>query len=150
MLGLKLALILSKPDGSIALWFADVIGRIGSLPVRLRQVLQTEVERIVNLVGNLILTRVHRFAPVTRIFERFGDNATGRAAEETARAAVAEVVAQLLQRVNRYMPEPEPLGLFSFMYYCSCILLPRNLHSYIYMFTTSMMLSFYECHADDV
>jgi hypothetical protein len=66
-------------------------------------------ERIVSLVGSLILMRVHRFAPnfsFARIFERFGDDATGRAAVETARATVAEVVAQLLQRVSRHMPGP--------------------------------------------
>jgi hypothetical protein len=106
-LGLKPPLILSEPDGSTALWFADVIRRIGSLPERLRQVLRTEGDRIVNLVGNLILTRVHRFAPnfpFARIFERFGDDAAGRAAEETAQAAVAKVVSQLLQGVNRCMP----------------------------------------------
>jgi hypothetical protein len=60
-------------------------------------------EHVVNLVGSLILTRVHRFAlnfPCARIFERFGDNTDGRAAEETARAAVAGVVAQLLQWVS--------------------------------------------------
>jgi hypothetical protein len=35
-LGLEPSLILSGPDGSIALWFADIIGQIGSLPERLR------------------------------------------------------------------------------------------------------------------
>jgi hypothetical protein len=63
-----------------------------------------EGERVVNLVGNLILTRVHRFAPnfpFARIFERLRDDAAGRAAEETA---LARVVAQLLQRVNRHVP----------------------------------------------
>jgi hypothetical protein len=103
-LGLKPPPIPSGPDGGIALWFADVIGQIGSLPERLGQVLQTEGECIVNLVGNLILTRVHRFAtnfPFTQIFERFGDDTAGRAGEETSRAVVAEVVAQVLQWVNR-------------------------------------------------
>jgi hypothetical protein len=105
-LGLKPPLILSEPDGIIALWFADVIRQIGSLPERLRQVLQTEGDRIVNLVGNLILTHMHRFAPnfpIAQIFERFGDDAAERAAEETTQAAVVKVVAQLLQRVNRRM-----------------------------------------------
>jgi hypothetical protein len=58
-----------------------------SLSESLRQVLQTEGEYIVNLVGNLILTHEHRFAPnfpFTRIFERFSDDAAGRAAEDTA------------------------------------------------------------------
>jgi hypothetical protein len=62
-LGLEPPLIPSEPEGSIALWFAEVTGRIGSLSERLRQVLQTEGEHVVNLVGNLILMRVHRFAP---------------------------------------------------------------------------------------
>jgi hypothetical protein len=70
-------------------------------------VLQTEGERIVNFVGNLILMRVHRFAcnfPFDQIFKRFGDDAAKRAAEETDQAAVAGVVAQLLQCVNHRMP----------------------------------------------
>jgi hypothetical protein len=70
-------------------------------------VLRTEGEHIVNLVGNLILTRVHRFAPnypFTRIFERFCDDAARRAAEEIAQAAVVGVVAQLWQRVTRHAP----------------------------------------------
>jgi hypothetical protein len=70
-------------------------------------VLRAEVEDIVNLVGNLILTRVHLFVPnfpFTQIFERFNDDAAGRAAEETAQAAVAGVVAQLLLRVTRRAP----------------------------------------------
>jgi hypothetical protein len=70
-------------------------------------VLQTEGERVANLVGNLILTRVHRFAPnfpFARIFEIFEDDAVGRAAKDTAQAVVAEVVTQLLLRVNRRVP----------------------------------------------
>jgi hypothetical protein len=96
MLGLEPPPIPSEPEGSIALWFVEVTGWIGSLPKRLGQVLRMEGENIVNLVGNLILTCVHRFAPnfpFTRIFQRFGDDATGRAAEETAQAAVAGLVA---------------------------------------------------------
>jgi hypothetical protein len=88
----------SEPEGSIALWFVEVTERISSLPERLGQVLRMEGEHIVNLVGNLILTRVYRFAPnfpFTWIFERFGDDATGRAAEETVQAVVAGVVALL-------------------------------------------------------
>jgi hypothetical protein len=88
-LGLELPLIPSEPDGSIALWFADVIEQIGSLPKRLRQMLRTEGEHVVNLVGCLILTRMHRFAPnfpFTQIFERFRDDAPGRAAKETNQA----------------------------------------------------------------
>jgi hypothetical protein len=125
-----------KPEGSIALWFAEVIGRIGSLPERLRQVLRMEGEHVVNLVGNLILTRVHRFSPnfpFARIFERFGNDANGRAAEETARAAVAGVVAQLLQRVSRRAPRalaPMPSLYCSFVpAFCS----NRTLHSCIYV-----------------
>jgi hypothetical protein len=59
------------------------------------------------LVGNLILTCVHRFAPnfpFAQTFKRFGDDAAGRAAEETTQAVVAEVVAHLLQWVNCRMP----------------------------------------------
>jgi hypothetical protein len=62
-----------------------------------------EGEHVVNLVGNLILTRVHRFTPnfpFTRIFKRFTDDAAGRSAEETSQAVLAGVVTQLLQRVN--------------------------------------------------
>jgi hypothetical protein len=71
-------------------------------------VLRTEGEHVVNLVSNLILTRVHRFAPKFSsawIFERFGDDGDGRAAEATAQAAVAGVVAPLLQRVSCLVPE---------------------------------------------
>jgi hypothetical protein len=63
MLGLDPPPIPSESEGNIALWFAEVTGRIHSLPERLRQVLRTEGEYIVNLVGNLILTRVHCFTP---------------------------------------------------------------------------------------
>jgi hypothetical protein len=62
-LGLELPLIPSESEVSIALWFPEVTGQISSLPGRLGQVLRMEGEHIVNLVGNLILTRVHRFAP---------------------------------------------------------------------------------------
>jgi hypothetical protein len=55
-LGLEPPQIPSKPEGHISLWFAYVVGRIGSLPKRLRQVMQIEGEHVVNLVGNLILT----------------------------------------------------------------------------------------------
>jgi hypothetical protein len=82
-------------------------GWISSLPKRLGQVLRTEGAHIVNLVGNLILTHVHRFAPsflFTRIFERFGDDEAGRVVEEINQAAVAGVVAQLRQRVSRRAP----------------------------------------------
>jgi hypothetical protein len=74
----------------------EVTCRISSLPKTLWKVLRMEGEHIVNLVGNLILTRVHRFAPsfpFTQIFEIFGDDATGRAAEETTQAVMAGVVA---------------------------------------------------------
>jgi hypothetical protein len=107
MLGFEPPLIPSKSEGNIALWFTEVIGRTDSLPERLRQVLQKDEEYIVNLVGNLILTRVHRFTPkflFTRIFERFSDDAARRAAEETARAVVAGVVAQRRQRVTYRAP----------------------------------------------
>jgi hypothetical protein len=79
----------------------DIVERIGSLLVRLRQVLWTEGEHVVSLVGNLILTRVQCFAPnfpFAQIFERFGDDAAGRAAEETVQAVVAEVVASFCSR----------------------------------------------------
>jgi hypothetical protein len=106
-LGFDPALIPSKQEGSIALRFAEVTQQLSSLPERLRQVLRTEGEHIVNLVGNLILTGVYHFTPnfpFARIFEKFSDEAAGRQAEETTRAAVAEVVAQLLQRVTRRTP----------------------------------------------
>jgi hypothetical protein len=106
-LGLKPPPIPSKPEGSIDLWFVEVTGQISSLPERLGQVLRTEGEHIVNLVGNLILTRVHRFTPnfpFTQILETFGDDAVGRAAEETAQATMVGVVAQLQQRVTRRAP----------------------------------------------
>jgi hypothetical protein len=95
-LGLEPPLIPSEPEVSIALWFPEVTEHISSLPGRLGQVLRMEGEHIVNLVGNLILTRVHRFSPnfpFTRIFERFSDDAAARATEETTQAAVAGVVA---------------------------------------------------------
>jgi hypothetical protein len=82
-LGLEPPLIPSELDGR----FAEVIGWIGSLPKQLRQVLRTEGENVVNLVGKLILMCVHRFAPnfpFMRIFKRFGDDADGRVAKETA------------------------------------------------------------------
>jgi hypothetical protein len=107
-LGLEPPPIPSEQEGSIALWFAEVTRRISSLPERLGQVLRTEGEQIVNLVGNLILTLMHHFTPnflFTWIFERFGDDAAGRAAEETSQAVVAGVVAQLRQRVSRRAPE---------------------------------------------
>jgi hypothetical protein len=62
-LGLKPPPIPSEPEGGIDLWFREVTGWISSLPEMLVQVLRTEGEHIVNLVGNLILTRVHRFTP---------------------------------------------------------------------------------------
>jgi hypothetical protein len=105
MLGLEPAPIRSEPQESIAFWFAKVTGQIGSLPEWLRQVLRTDGEHVLNLVGNLILPCVHCFAPnflFARIFVRFGDNTVGRAAEETAQATVAGVVAELLQRVSRH------------------------------------------------
>jgi hypothetical protein len=82
----------------------EVTGWIGSLPERLAKVLRMEGEHIVNLVGNLVFTRVHRFAPnfpFTRIFERFSADAAGRSAEESAQTAVAGVVAQVQRRVTR-------------------------------------------------
>jgi hypothetical protein len=85
-----------------------VVKRIGSLPERLRRVLQTEGERIVNLVGNLILKRVHLFAPnfpFAQIFESFRNNAARRSAEETARAAMAGVLTELLKLVNHCVPQ---------------------------------------------
>jgi hypothetical protein len=39
MLGLKPPLIMSRLDGSITLWFTNIMRRIGSLPERLMQVL---------------------------------------------------------------------------------------------------------------
>jgi hypothetical protein len=107
MLGLEPPPIPSEPEGSVALWFLEITGWIGSLPLRLRQVLRMEGEHAINLVGNLILTRVHRFAPnflFARIFERLGDDMARRVAEETAQAAVAVVVALLLLRVSRLVP----------------------------------------------
>jgi hypothetical protein len=62
-LGVELPPIPSELEGNIALWFAEVTGRIDSLSERLRQVLWTKGEEIVSLVGNLILMRVHHFAP---------------------------------------------------------------------------------------
>jgi hypothetical protein len=108
-LGLEPPLIPSVPEEDIALWFVDVVGRIGSLLERLRRVLQMQGDHIVNLVGNLILMWVHRFAPnfpFARIFEKFGNNAAGRSAKETARADVAGVVTKLMERVNRLVPKP--------------------------------------------
>jgi hypothetical protein len=63
MLGLEPLPIPSEPEGSVALCFWEIIGQISSLPERLRQVLWTEGEHVVNLVGNLILTRMHHFTP---------------------------------------------------------------------------------------
>jgi hypothetical protein len=62
----------------------------------LRKVLWTKGERIVNLVGNLILKWVHHFAPnflFAQIFERFGNDAAARSAEENSEVAIAKVVA---------------------------------------------------------
>jgi hypothetical protein len=84
MLGLEPPPIPYELEGNISLWFAEVIRRIDSL--------------LVNLVGNLIFTHVHHFAPnfpFTPIFERFSDDAAMRTAEETAQVVVAGVVAQL-------------------------------------------------------
>jgi hypothetical protein len=61
-MGLELPPIPYESEGNNALWFAEVTGRIDSLLERPRQVLQTEGEYIVNLVGNLILTRVDHFS----------------------------------------------------------------------------------------
>jgi hypothetical protein len=97
----------SAGQGDIALWHVDVVGWIGSLPERLRQVFWTEGERIVNLVGNVILTRVHYFVPnfpFAQIFERFGSDSARWAAEEASKAAVAEVLAKLQERVSRHVP----------------------------------------------
>jgi hypothetical protein len=77
-LGLEPPLIPSKLEGSIALWFAKVTKWIGSLPERLRQVLWIEGEHVVNLVGNLILMRMHRFAPDSRSNRCLKDSATTR------------------------------------------------------------------------
>jgi hypothetical protein len=67
-------------------------------------VLQTEGEDIINLFGNIILTRVHSFAPnfpLTQIFERSSDDMARRVAEETSQAVVAGVVSELLQGITR-------------------------------------------------
>jgi hypothetical protein len=50
-LGLEPPLIPSESEGNIALYFAEVTGQIDSLPERLRQVMRTEGEYMVNLVG---------------------------------------------------------------------------------------------------
>jgi hypothetical protein len=92
-LGLEPPPIPYELEGNISLWFVEVIGRIDSL--------------LVNLVGNLIFTRVHHFAPdfpFTPIFERFSDDAAVRTAEETAQAVVAGVVAQLRLWITRRAP----------------------------------------------
>jgi hypothetical protein len=75
-LGLEPPMIPSEQDGSIALWFADIIERIGSLPERLRQVLRTGKECIVYLVGNLILTHMHRIAPTSHSLKSLRDLVT--------------------------------------------------------------------------
>jgi hypothetical protein len=80
------------------MWYSDIMGRINSLPEMLRQTLQTEGERIVNIVGNTNLIQVHRFAPsfqFVQIFDRFRSDPAEREAEEASRATVAEVVAKL-------------------------------------------------------
>jgi hypothetical protein len=78
-LGLEPPPVPSTIQGDIAFWYTNIVGKIGSLPERLRQVLRTKGECIVNLVGNIILTWVH--------------HAARRSAGETSNAAVAEVVA---------------------------------------------------------
>jgi hypothetical protein len=89
------------------MWYSNVMGWIDSLPKRLRRTLQMEGEHIVEIVGNAILLLVYHFAPgfpFTRIFKRFGDDHAGRSAEETARAAKANVVAELQVQINRVPP----------------------------------------------
>jgi hypothetical protein len=77
-LGLEPPPIPSNSEGNIALWFVEVTGRIDSLPKRLMQVLQTEGEYTVNMVGNLILMHVHRFAPSSSSHESLEDSVMTR------------------------------------------------------------------------
>jgi hypothetical protein len=72
------------PAGSIlkiALWYADVLKQLETLPGKLRQRLEAEGERIADIVGITILPRVHHLAhgfPFKRLFKAFGDHMRGR------------------------------------------------------------------------
>jgi hypothetical protein len=82
MLGLDPPPIPFKSEGSIALWFMEVTGRINSLLERLRQVLRTEGEHIVNLVGNLILHACTALPPTSCSHKSLKDLAMTRPGEQ--------------------------------------------------------------------
>jgi hypothetical protein len=106
-LGLKPPTISSAGQGDITLWYMDAIRHIGPLPENLKLVRRTEGERIINLVGNIILTWVHHFSPnfpFARISETLQSDSARRAAEETFRATIAEIVANLQEQVSRRVP----------------------------------------------
>jgi hypothetical protein len=92
----------------IALWYADALKQLGALPEMLKQRLMVEGECIVEIIGVTILPRVHHLAPsflFPCLFEGFGDTKEGKDARDTARAAVAHVLANLKRRVTWALPK---------------------------------------------
>jgi hypothetical protein len=70
----------------------------GTLPGILKRRLEAEGERIIEIIGVTILPSIHDLAPsfpFPHLFESFGESKEGKAAQDTARAAVAHIVADL-------------------------------------------------------
>jgi hypothetical protein len=83
------SLVPAGPVSEIALWYADVLKKLGALPRMLKQRLTMEGERIVEIIGFTILPHVHHLAPsfpFPRHFEGFGDTKEGNDARDTAKA----------------------------------------------------------------
>jgi hypothetical protein len=96
------------PVLEIALWYADVLKQLETLPKKLRQKLEAKGKCIVKIVGVTILPRVHHLAPsfrFQRLFESFGKHKEGKAAQQSARSAIAHVFADLKRRVIRALPK---------------------------------------------
>jgi hypothetical protein len=82
------SLVLAGPVSEIALWYADVLKKLGALPGMLKQRLTVEGERIVEIIGFTILPDVHHLAPSFPFpchFEGFGDTKEGKDARDTAK-----------------------------------------------------------------
>jgi hypothetical protein len=95
------------PISEIALWYADALRHLGTLLGMLKQRLETEGEHIVKIVGTTILPRVQHLSPsflFPCLFEGFSKSKEGKDTQDTARAAIARVVADLKRRMTRALP----------------------------------------------
>jgi hypothetical protein len=92
----------------------------------LKQRLETEGEHIIEIIGTTILPRVHHLSPIFLfpcLFEGFGESKEGKDAQDTARAAIAHVVADLKRRMTWALPrswDPGSFLYFSFLFFCTC------------------------------